>query len=363
MQFMEGEGCRALRYYALVLESVGEGICGLDVDGMITFANPAAASALRTGPEALVGRGIHDVVHAGEHPAHGHAECGLVRAVREGRRHAGRDRFRRTTGGLFPVEFSVAVLADEQIEGGVLSFHDATEQRRSEEGLHESLTALAATSAQRDRLLEWLTEAQREERQRIAADVHDDTVQAMGAVALRLEHARLRLSDPGEVALIGRLLTTVRTATDRLRVLLFQLAPPDLDADLGRAIAFDAEHVSDLASFRHVLCDRLERQPSRARRETLFRMSHELLVNVRKHADATLVTTTLASPADGFMLRVEDDGVGIETERLRNDDPQHAGLRLLGDRVALAGGRWRIGAREGGGTMVEIWLPAEDVLR
>ncbi len=65
---------------------------------------------------------------------------------------------------------------------------ESTEHQRLE-GLHESLTHLAAGSAQREKLLAWIADAQQEERQRIAADIHDDTVQVMGAVSMRLELA------------------------------------------------------------------------------------------------------------------------------------------------------------------------------
>lgn len=214
---------------------------------------------------------------------------------------------------------------------------------------------------QRDRILEWIVEAQQEERQRIAADIHDDTVQVMGAVSLRLELALGRATDSEQRNLLSELRDTVDEASDRLRALLFQLIPPDLDRDLGGAIALHAEHLGGEGGFDHELHDELARQPARGHRETLFRLAHELLANVRKHAAASHVATTVGTRDGGYALRVEDDGVGIAAGRAHEHDPEHAGLRLVGERVSLAGGRWSITDRDGGGTVVDIWLPAEDV--
>jgi signal transduction histidine kinase len=236
----------------------------------------------------------------------------------------------------------------------------STEHQRLE-GLHESLTQLAAGSAQRERLLAWIADAQQEERQRIAADIHDDTVQVMGAVSLRLELALGRTQDSEQRDLLAELRDAVDEASDRLRALLFQLIPQGLDRDLGGAISLHASHLAKEGGFTHELRDALERQPPRGHRETLFRMAHELLANVRKHAASSHVVTTVATRDQGYLLRVEDDGVGIAAERPDEGDPQHAGLRLVGDRVALTGGRWSIAAREQGGTVVEIWLPREDL--
>src|SRR5262245_60433245 len=143
------------RYHALVLESVADGICGIDADGAITFVNPAGASMLREQPEALIGRRLHDVVHL---PTHRARECPLPEPVGAGGVRTGQDHFRRVNGELVPVEFMVSALADGDLDGGVVSFRDATEQRRSEEGLHQSLTALAAGTVHRERLLDWLTD-------------------------------------------------------------------------------------------------------------------------------------------------------------------------------------------------------------
>lgn len=346
-------GERQHRYHALVLDSIAEGICGIDPGGTVTFANPAAAGMLHSRPDALVGRSLHDVVHTGAAPAHRAGECPLTDPVRTGGVRAGQDCFLRASGDELPVDFTSSALLDGEIEGGVVSFRKAGDQLRS-------ATTLAEGREQRDRLLAWIVDAQQEERQRIAADIHDDTVQVMGAVSLRLELALGRLQDPEQRNLLAELRDTVDEASDRLRALLFQLIPPDLDRDLAGAIDVHGRHLAEEGGFTHELREDFERQPPHSHGETIFRLAHELLVNVRKHAAATHVVTTIGTHGGGYRLRVEDDGAGIAAERLREGDSQHAGLRLIRDRVALAGGRWSIGARDEGGTIVEIWLPSED---
>ena len=92
------------------------------------------------------------------------------------------------------------------------------------------------TEARQRALSERLVEAQDDERARIAADVHDDSIQALAAVDLRLGALRNRLRDraPEEAAAVETAMDAVHGAGVRLRSLLFELETPVLDADACR---------------------------------------------------------------------------------------------------------------------------------
>ena len=90
-------------------------------------------------------------------------------------------------------------------------------------------------SEHRQALLERLVEAQETERAKIAGDVHDDPVQALAVVDLRLGLLRRRIAEqaPELLDAVGAVQETVVAATERLRALLFDLEAPDLDARPG----------------------------------------------------------------------------------------------------------------------------------
>ena len=91
------------------------------------------------------------------------------------------------------------------------------------------------TEARQRALSERLVEAQDDERARIASDVHDDSIQALAAVDLRLGALRNRLRDraPDEAAGVETAIDAVHGAGVRLRSLLFELETPVLDAELA----------------------------------------------------------------------------------------------------------------------------------
>ena len=141
------------RQNELILDSAGEGICGLDPRGRITFANPAAAAMLGRKRDGLLGVAFHDAVHGGATGAarHEQSECSTAAALLE--RHdndrvSEEDLFWRLSGASFPVEYVAApIVTGDRLEGVVVTFSDITERKRSESRLqfladHDMLTGL-----------------------------------------------------------------------------------------------------------------------------------------------------------------------------------------------------------------------------
>jgi two-component system nitrate/nitrite sensor histidine kinase NarX len=88
----------------------------------------------------------------------------------------------------------------------------------------------------------------------------------------------------------------------------------------------------------------------------VLQIVREALTNVEKHARARLVSVALQRGADGsFEVAIEDDGVGIDTDR---SPAQHFGLDIMRDRARLLGGSVQIGRRSGGGTRVQLRVAA-----
>jgi len=126
----------------LILDSVGEGIYGLDLHGKTTFVNPAAAALIGFDPKELIGRDPHEAIHHSrpDGTPYPREECPIHAAIWDGRvRQVENEAFWRKDGTSFPVEYtSTPILEDGEILGTVVTFTDVTERKESERALKES---------------------------------------------------------------------------------------------------------------------------------------------------------------------------------------------------------------------------------
>ncbi|MGZ5198914.1 MAG: PAS domain S-box protein [Telluria sp.] len=125
----------SMERFALLLESAGEGIFGMGMDGTCTFMNAAAAAMLGYRPGELLGSQLHQRVHhrhpdGSPYPAE---ECTILLAVAEGRVLRAEDVFCRADGRMVPVAFSVhPMVVGGHAAGAVLTFTDITGRRQAE---------------------------------------------------------------------------------------------------------------------------------------------------------------------------------------------------------------------------------------
>jgi PAS domain S-box-containing protein len=137
----------ATRQRELILESVGDGIYGIDLDGKLTFINEAGAHALGYSAEELAGRDVHEVIH------HSHADGTpyskstnpILQALRRCESIRMRDEvFWRHDGAAIPVEYSANPLMDDgRISGMVVAFQDVSERRRLEKMKDEFISTVS----------------------------------------------------------------------------------------------------------------------------------------------------------------------------------------------------------------------------
>jgi PAS domain S-box-containing protein len=230
--------------------------------------------------------------------------------------------------------------------GYVGTVADMTERHRAEED--------------RRRLIAELVRVQEEERRRIATEIHDDPVQAMTAVEMRLESLRRRVEDGDQRRTLEQLTASVSTAIGRLRRLLVELRPPRLDREgLASALRALLDRLRSEGGVDAELEDRTLHETPGEARTVLYRIAQEALANVRKHAEARRVRIILADRDGGVLLRVRDDGRGFEPDRTAEDRPGHLGLVSMRERAELTGGKFRITSTPGAGTTVEAWVPGE----
>jgi signal transduction histidine kinase len=229
---------------------------------------------------------------------------------------------------------------------------------REIDDVRQRLETARQTPDTRRRLLADIVHAQEEERRRLAGDIHDDAVQAMTAVLLRIGLLGSRLDNPEQVSLVEELEESIRDTIGRLRRLIAGLSPPELDrAGLGAAVRSALDQMKHEFHIDFSLENRLNREPGPEARTIAYRIVQEALANTRKHSDASRVEVVLESQEHGLCTSVTDDGVGFDVEStLAVDRPGHLGLKAMRERAELAEGWLRIESRPGA-TTVTFWIP------
>jgi signal transduction histidine kinase len=235
---------------------------------------------------------------------------------------------------------------------------DQVHLRLVNQKLLEKVMELEAANLERRRLLAGLVRAQEDERSRIASDIHDDSIQIMAAVALRLEMMGEDLTDPEQHEALADLAARVGKAVSRLRRLIFDLSPRSLESG-GLAGAIEA-YLGEIAAetgFRwRVEGDRRDDLSDEVE-VILYRIAQEAIRNAQKHAQAGLIAITLGQTEGGTSLRVADDGVGFDPGEALRHLPGHLGLASIRERATMAGGHFTLQSAPGAGCVLEVWIP------
>lgn len=213
---------------------------------------------------------------------------------------------------------------------------------------------------------ERVTNAQEEERLRIAHGLHDDTAQALSILIIELEQIESMMPEKNP-ALAHRLKYARDLAThtlEELRKTIWGLRPSILD-DLGLipAIRWYARTHLEESGIKVEVNAPAEMLRLRPDFETmLFRISQEAMNNIKKHAGASAVVINLNQDSILVCLDVQDNGHGFDVEKITQEALAHQQLGLVGiqERIELVGGELRIESVLEQGTHLHIGIPLTD---
>jgi PAS domain S-box-containing protein len=341
---------------SLLLDSAPDAMVVVDPDGLIQMVNLQTERLFGYRREDLLGRNVDELLpkrFAGNHHRH---RARYLQQAKTRPMGAGLELFaRRKDGTEFPVDISLSPLETDSGRLVVAAVRDVSERKHAETELARSLEL-----AERQRLFAHLVRVQEEERLKIASDIHDDTIQAMTAAGLRLQQLRRHIHEERDVDLLTKLEEAVHESIVRLRRLMFDLRPPALDrAGLGPALRDLLDRLHEDTGLVYVLRNELTGgELQREVRTSLYRIAQEALANVRKHAHAKRVEVDIRLLEGGCLVRITDDGVGFPADDAL-ERPGHLGMVAMRERARVAGGWWKAQPAEGGGTMVEFWVPLD----
>jgi signal transduction histidine kinase len=227
--------------------------------------------------------------------------------------------------------------------------------------LHDSarragaLLQAAALVADLRQSRERIVAAREEERRRLRHDLHDGVGPQLAGLALQLESLERRLrDDPDLTARVRRLRDRLRETVGEVRRVVDDLRPPALD-DVGLVGAV-REHTAAFAAGGAPLVEVIAPHPLPALPAAVevaaYRIVTEAVTNAVRHADPRVVTVTISVEDADLVLRVRDDGTGVEPDAVPG-----VGLTSMEERAAEVGGACRI-ETGADGTTVTARLPA-----
>ncbi len=366
----------------LLLESTGDGIFGVDLDGRCTFINRAAAQMLGHGTESVLGCNMHQLMHHkhADGSPYPEADCPIFKAFRQGLPcRIDSEVLWRADGSSFPAEYSSHPIIDAGVvQGAVVTLVDISLRKHAEAQLrqaHEQLerrvdertAELSAALGQLRELSAYSETVREQERTRIAREIHDELGSLLVALKLDVNWLEVRVDDRPALACkcqgMGRL---IDRAVDNLGRIITDLRPSILDHQgLWAALEWQAQEFFETTELRPDLRVNLAAgvaAPEGAVGErwsiAVFRIFQEMLSNVARHAQARAVQIRLyvdAPPGAVLHLEVADDGVGAEPTALQATGSY--GLMGMRERAGHFGGRLAIDSAPGAGTRVRLTMP------
>ncbi|HCN89029.1 MAG TPA: histidine kinase [Oxalobacteraceae bacterium] len=230
-------------------------------------------------------------------------------------------------------------------------------------GLALNISESRVSDAKLKALAQRVVSSQEDERARLSRDLHDGISQGIFSIRLQVESGIAKLADPAcmraaHVA-FERAAAQLNEILGEVRRISHDLRPAILD-DLGLAVALDhlAKEFSDDSSMQVKFETSGSTDGLSAMAITvLFRIAQESLTNIKRHAEASLVTMRLAGSKRHVELAIDDNGGGFDVQHITLHPRRGIGLRNMYERVEAIGGQIRLRSTIGQGTQVHAILP------
>jgi len=202
---------------------------------------------------------------------------------------------------------------------------------------------------------------QERDRNRIAADLHDSTVQSMTALVHKVELIERFLDIDRTRAFVelSGMKDTIRGMIQEMREIIYDLRPMSLE-NLG--LWMSVQEMLDLVQKRHNIRTQfliedpvLQYKPQEIVEINLFRMIQEIVNNSVKHSGAASIVVSISIKDDYLFVEISDDGVGIN--KCQPSKERNFGLQILQERAKIMNAVLEIHNGKNCGTEILIKLP------
>ncbi len=213
-----------------------------------------------------------------------------------------------------------------------------------------------------------LISTEERERRHIAEGLHDDIVQPLVFLKIKIDELRKKNMDGEVAASCEDMMRVIDELTEMTRGFTFELSCPvtrelGLEAGIEECLATKIQAEHGLAT---VFEDDGKDKPLDEEMKTfLFKAVRELLINTVKHAKTSEVRVSIRRDEGNIIVCVEDDGVGFEPVKGTNDfgRPSGFGLFSIRERLDYLGGDFKIESKLGHGTKVVLTAPLRKITK
>lgn len=312
---------------------------GFIQDGVYKYVNPALAQYVGYEQTDLIGCSPKRFIHPDDWPR-----------VQEALR-------RRASGEQDEMQYT----ARAQTRDGNTVYLEIYGRRIEYQGRPAIVGAVLDVSKRRQ-LEEELLQIQDAERQRLGQELHDGVGSLLTAAGIKISGliGKLRKGEPIGPDALDAALGYIKDAGDEARAIAHGLSPIGLENGLRSALADLAEQ-AELEAALTCVTEVSDAVPDLSEKTAtqLYRICQEAISNAVKHADANTIRVCLtlengAPENGGLILRVQDDGCGIEA----SSSSDGIGMRTMRHRANLIGGTLTIEQAPRGGTVVQCRVPS-----
>lgn len=327
--------------WAAVIENMEAGVMVLDLHDRVLDINPAFSKILGASEQHIMSKNINEISE-------------MIPKLKEA----------ILEGAVSNVEFSMT-MENKQVEyeaqismlkdrdgydiGRFVVAYDITDKKRAEREYYER---------------RW-RQAVKDERQRMARDLHDNLGQVLGFINLQAQAVQKELIDSGELIYskkLDKLIEVAQSTHQQIRDFIHDVRNSEL-IELDFIAALDKE----LSNFEIQTVIKVTRRitPEFKKAEVppdirihILNIIKEALNNVRKHARAGNVYLTCDYVDRNIIVVIKDDGQGFDTVNIK--DRNHGfGLKIIEERTAEMGGQLEIKSRPGEGCLISVRIPLD----
>lgn len=220
-----------------------------------------------------------------------------------------------------------------------------------------------------DRQLKVL-DIQEKERQRIARELHDSSVQNLTHLVHAIELGSMYIDeDPIQAKLeLETCIKGLKSTIDDIRETIFNFRPMSFD-DLGFRQCIDdlisnvkAEYKSsniefNICELEHYKWKITDKYTINLLLVTIYRIIQEAIINAMKYSEAEKIVLSLECKEDICILKVKDNGKGFSIDKVLEQKDKHFGISIMQERTSLLSGRIDIFSEFGRGTEVRAEIP------
>ena len=321
----------------------------LDASRQIHEVNLTGADLLDAAKQTLKGQPFSRFIQAEDQEAF-HLHCRQASNTQEVQ--VCEVRLEKTDGSSFYAELET--VAELRLDGSsgplYVAVSDITWRKQAEEQMREYQKQLRA-------LAHALTVSEEKERQRLAADLHDQASQTLVLAQMKTRLLRRQTDSGIATEHLDEISDQLDQLDQAIHSLIFELSPPVLhQMGLEAAVEWLAEHFRNQGVLQVEVEDDKQPKPlDEDLRPLTFRTVRELLMNVIKHAGMDQARVCMRRQEDMLHIEVIDGGIGFDAGRQQAG--QGFGLFSIRERMEFIGGRCHLRSASGQGTQVTLEVP------